>query len=439
MVLHGVPHSGHLRRGAALTLALAAAAMTTAVTDKAQAQVLLPLPPIVGPPSSGDQPSPSAGCGSACPSPSPSPPPPSPSPGPPPPRARNGLPCPGPALSPRRRRRGGLALGQHAVLHTVSGAAMCARAQAARRSGARFLREDFYWAVIERGRGRFDWRYYDRLMAVAAQHGLTVLPLLGYPPPWAARNSLTIPTRHGPYGRFVARVVARYGPGGTFWRLPAQRRLARLPAVWFELFNEPYYALFSQRGVDPGNYARLVRSTVRRARAANRRARFLLSADSAWTAPDRSVRDWMADMYVAVPDLGRWFDGVSVHPYSNVSPNVFTPDHDTRGQSRRLERVRDFLGRRGETAKHLWITEVGWTTCPRPQDACLSEAEQAAYLEQLFRLARTRWRGYVDVVFGYELRDHLPPGYPFREGFFGLLRADGSPKPAWDVFRTQAG
>ena len=52
----------------------------------------------------------------------------------------------------------------------------------------------------------------------------------------------------------------------------------------------------------------------------------------------------------------------------------------------------------------------------------------------MFDVARQRWR-YVRAIFVYRLDDLRGNG---AESAFGLLRADGSPKPGWEAFRREA-
>lgn len=65
----------------------------------------------------------------------------------------------------------------------------------------------------------------------------------------------------------------------------------------------------------------------------------------------------------------------------------------------------------------------------------MSEAEQAAYFRDLFALRRVIWRDYVDALFVYSLQDyHSSDG----SGSFGVLRENGSRKPAWSAVRAAA-
>jgi hypothetical protein len=316
----------------------------------------------------------------------------------------------------------------------LSGRALCVEAQRALAAGSRYLREDLSWATVQARAGRFDWRRPDQVVGMAAQFGLTVLPVVDDAPPWTGGSSRSLPTDGRALARFTARAAARYGPGGTFWR--RHLGLPYRPARHFELFNEPYLPEYSGGHPDPGHYARLVAAAVPAARAANRHVRFLVEADTTYS-PDggQTQLDWLSGMYAAVPDLGRYFDAVAVHPYANGSPLQFTPGADDRWQSRRIELIRAALVARGAAAKHLWVTEVGWSTCPRSRDAqCVTEGEQAAYLRDIFALRRSVWRSYVDGVFVYALQDYSSSG----GGSFGVLRRDGSRKAGWYAFRSAA-
>ena len=250
-------------------------------------------------------------------------------------------------------------------------------------------------------------------------------------PPGRRPTSASLPSDPRAYATFVAAAVARYGPGGTFWRqnpdLPAR------PLLWFELWNEPYYADHNR---DPGAYARLVRAAVLAGRAAQPSARFLIEATTTYQTAAGDERNWIEDMYAAVPDLGSYFDGVAVHPYGG-DPAVYTPYGDTDGQPGRVEQIHRELSAHGDGAKPLWVTEIGWSTCSG-DSACVTEQQQAAYLRTFLRLARTTWASYVRAVFVFGLRDLAPNAIDDREAWYGLLRPDLSRKPAWSVLHDAA-
>lgn len=323
-----------------------------------------------------------------------------------------------------------LLLGISAGLRLFSGRAQCEEARLVSATGVQAVREDLSWAQAEPRPGQFDWANYDTVVTTATEAGLMVLPVLDDAPAWAEQTPTTVPSAPAAYAAFTAAAVARYGPGGTFWRthsgLPAR------PLVWFELWNEPYYADHNR---DPGMYARLVRAAVTAARAANPAARFLIEADTTYQTPAGDSADWIAGMYAAVPDLGRYFDALAVHPYGG-NPRIYTPP-DASGQPGRLALAHAELVAHGDGDKPLWVTEIGWSTCSGGE-GCVSESQQSTYLSDFLLLARTTWSSYVRAVFVYDLRDLAPSSAGDREAWFGLLAPDLSHKPAWQSLHDAA-
>jgi hypothetical protein len=308
---------------------------------------------------------------------------------------------------------------------------MCLWAQRAAASGAGYVREDFHWRDVESRRGKFDWRLPDEMVATAARYGLTVLPLLDTPPRWAGGSN--VPKDPLAFARFTARAAARYGPGGTFWKRHSS--LPQRPSTWFELLDEPYYPFPAGNVPDPAAYARLVATAVPAGRAANPSTRYLIAGEVAYTLDGgRTELDWMSGMYSAVANFGRYFDALAVHPYSSGSPLNYSSDPNAHYyQTRRVEDLHAAMIAHGDPAKHIWVTEIGWSTCSRNSE-CVSDATQAHDFRTLFRLRSTRWRSYVDALFAYELRDH--PSSDVTLGAYGIMRRTGARKPSWYAYHA---
>ena len=169
-----------------------------------------------------------------------------------------------------------------------------------------------------------------------------MLPLLNGSASWAAPTWNQFPDDPAEYAEYVAAVT---GLRTRRLVLAGRPALAQLAPTHFELWNEPYIEYFSVDRVDPARYARLVRAA--RAPVARRTlgARFLLSADTFYTAAPGDYRNWIDGMYEAVPDLNAHFDAVAIHPYSaGLSPDTYTPGKGTRWQFRRIEEMRALRG-----------------------------------------------------------------------------------------------
>ncbi|MCW3063424.1 MAG: beta-xylosidase [Solirubrobacterales bacterium] len=298
-------------------------------------------------------------------------------------------------------------------------------------AGAKWSREHFAWDVVEPQRGVWDWSRYDRLMGEAAKRGLSILANPMSTPSWAGAAWNQIPADPTAYADFIAHIVARYGPGGTFWQ--TNPGLPPRPLLYVEFWNEPYCTCFSYGGVNPARYAALVKASTLAGRAANPGVQYLIEADT-------SAGEWpggfLAGMYNAMPDLNRYFDAVAIHPYSDDrSPALTTDSYGFQ----HLTSTRDLLVAHGAGDKPLWITELGWPTCPTgAANECVTEAQQASYLRTAFDLVKTTYSSFIRAIFIYHYNDFAPANPSSREQWFGLTRVDGSHKPAYDVFSAEA-
>jgi len=299
--------------------------------------------------------------------------------------------------------------------------------------GVRWVREELRWADVEPRRGVFRWGQFDRLLSDSALHGLHVLPLLIGTPRWAGASYYAMPDPQA-FGAFAARAAARYGPGGGFWR--ARPRLAGYAPQWFELWNEPYTARYSAGGVDPVRYAQMVRATLQQGRAVNPRARWLMAADLVYNDNAGRGHDWLAAIAAVDPTLEADVDGVAVHPYAFVAPTDHGNDTQLRYRFDRTAAIERELIQHGKANPVLWITELGWSTCSLRPD-CTTERDQAQRLADVAAaLRRAPLIGHVQALFVYHLRDFPGARGSDREGHYGLLRTNGSRKPAWSVVRA---
>jgi hypothetical protein len=106
------------------------------------------------------------------------------------------------------------------------------------------------------------------------------------------------------------------------------------------------------------------------------------------------------------------------------------------GRIRRIVNLRAQFVRHGAARKPFWIMESGWSTCTQRVIDCTTPDKQAANLEILFNDIRVRWRSWVQGVFVYRYQDGSPSD-SVQNGY-GLVYANGEPKPALQVFKTEA-
>jgi polysaccharide biosynthesis protein PslG len=306
-------------------------------------------------------------------------------------------------------------------------------------SGTKWVREQFQWRQVEPQPGTFDFSRYDQYMLLTAQRGVHVLPLLYDTPSWAGPAASAIPADPSAYAAFVAAVVGRYGPHGSFWT--AHPALAGFAIQTFELWNEPYYDNGDDGDYDPGRYARLVKAAAIAGRQADPDAHFLLAAETQTVQVGSRWVWWVDALYQAVPDLNNYFDGVAVHPYGTNLTNLSFPTpgraYDGFDQIRRVQAIHQQFVNHGAADKPLWLTEIGWPTCTSGSDRCTTPAGQAAKIATVFNYAHTTWKSFVHAVFVYSYDDSSPDSSD-PEHDYGLTYNNGTPKPALAVFKAQA-
>jgi hypothetical protein len=310
--------------------------------------------------------------------------------------------------------------------------------QIKKNSGASYFRDLFRWDKIEPRRGHFDFRYYDHYMlALGHRHMHTVAQVEGSPK-WAAPSYWAVPTNPGPFAAFVAALMHRYGVGGTFWKIHPSLKGSAITAV--ELWNEPYFTNGNAGVYAPGRYARLARATAIATRRVDPSVDLLLEADMATQESKGQWTWWVDALYRAMPSLNRYFNGVAMHDYgtdaTHLAPIRAGQPYKNWNRTRRIEDVRAQFVRHHAANKPFWIMETGYTTCHDHSGQCVSEKAQAADLRTELGYIQGRYRNWVQAVFVYTYKDSNRGLGEYDA--FGLLRWNGTPKPAMSVFKPLA-
>jgi hypothetical protein len=292
-------------------------------------------------------------------------------------------------------------------------------------TGARVLRQSFYWSVMEPQPGHYDFSLYDGYVAAAANANLSVLPILFDPPAFrsarpavGARRGTYPPANYSEFAYFAATLVRRYGPGGEFWQRHPE--LPQLPIRSWQVWNEPNIPVYWPSGPNPAQYAAMLRTVGEGIKAVDPGAR-VITAGLNDSELGMKLVPFLQGMYRAGAKGS--FDALALHPYAPASDLVVA----------QVSRAVRELRRNGDSARTL-VTELGWATGSRSRRALVvSEAGQSALIRRtISQLAGYRGRLRLDGVFYFNWRDvAAAPGTGDRWGLHtGLLRQDGSPKPA---------
>ncbi len=182
----------------------------------------------------------------------------------------------------------------------------------------------------------------DQLVGLAAAHGLFVLPTVLYAPAWDQgvnpSGGFAPPARPGPYAAYLAALVHRYGPHGSYWSTHGPARAIRMWQVWNEPNIEAYWPQPFAKG-----YVALLRASHAAIKHADPGAKVVLGAltNLAWKALGQICR---------LPGAKHLFDIVSVNGFtSSPSSEILF-----------LHLIRRALNRLGGRSKPLLATEVSW-------------------------------------------------------------------------------
>jgi hypothetical protein len=223
----------------------------------------------------------------------------------------------------------------------------------------------------------------------------------------------------------VATWAAAYGPGGTFWQ--GKSYPANTAVVDIEYGNETSYSYqFSDNSLSTyaaraQAYALSAKAAAVAIHAANPNVGLLVQADNAVNQDA-----WVVNMFRAVPDLGNYAAGWTIHPYG---PNWAT----------RMDSTVNSTAAAGSRALPIWITEWGLSTdngrCLSDNygfDKCMTYDEAASTLHDTLSGMQSRYGSRLGAFFLYQAHDQYASGTQTgREAYFGALQSNDAPKGAY--------
>jgi len=303
------------------------------------------------------------------------------------------------------------------------------------RSGVETVRLAFIWSNLQPNRdSEFDFGYTDRYVRLAASHGIQVLPVMLYAPPWARvfEGKLFSPPKTQPYLEFLTASIERYGPRGSFWK--ENPVLKRRPIRDWQIWNEPNTSTFwdVKRGSAlkwPRGYGNLLSASNRAIKAADSGARTVTGGvvGRAWREVRRLYR-------VAGKNS---FDVAAVHIYPQTELRVLGA----------LRLTRRAMLDNGDRAGRMMLTETSFPASLRRVKPIADQRQEtksgmARRITKLFRImVKNKEDLHLDKVFWYTwASSYTHPSSNFE--YAGLLAApDGkkfTPQPGLRAYRRSA-
>ena len=325
-------------------------------------------------------------------------------------------------------------------------------------AGLNWVKQQIPWQEVENLPGLYFWDDTDRFVNTMNGRGLNILMSVVKAPDFYKGDPAKIGTTHGrPKDPTKLR---------TFMRDLASRYRGRVQA--YEIWNEENlsreWGSFSSASY--GQFVELMKQGYIGVKEADPNAIVVLGAPTP---------TGVNDLNIAIDDLtylqrvfahnggevANYFEALGVHP--NGGPNA--PD-DTRANPantnatchggwsdhdsfffNRYTQLYDAMVRAGITGKTVWLTEFGWASIDGPgapgapargyeYAACNTEQHQAAFITRAFDKVRAE-TPYVThmIVWNLNFQQVVPTNTDERWAF-GIIRADGSPRPAFTALKN---
>ena len=319
------------------------------------------------------------------------------------------------------------------------------------RSGVEALRANLDWSGTEPFPGVYDWTQDDKLVLAAAEHGLSLLPIVEFTPAWAAPPKLVnpgdrLPVHPSEYGAFLTTLIGRYGPHGTLWKL--YPKLRRGAIRYWQIWNEPagYYDWLSQPW--PSTYTTLLKAGYRAVHAADPGAKVVSGSVVGLHLHGTTQTPWGEAARLYQAGAGHYFDVMAINAYTNDNSAELSAAHSVKI----AKIVRAVMARHGDAHKPIWVTELTWTAAqgriPRRDynGFAVTEAGQAARLKAYYSYVAAHPSVGIKRAFWYQwsssytLRNTLGDLPTFA--YSGLTRwlpgAPFSPMPVLSAYRSIA-
>lgn len=324
--------------------------------------------------------------------------------------------------------------------------------QRLRTGGVDSVRIPISWAAVQPLSGsEANFSASDALVAGAAAAGIDVLPFVYDAPSWAVRPARvpgpgnvkapkTLPVESGSqrnaWSAFLKLVVARYGPGGSFWS--AHPALSERPIRTWQIWNEENFKYFVVRP-NPAQYGKLVNLSYAAIKSVDRGAKLILGGMFARPReaqfkgkPPQAyfATDFLDQLYRTTPGIKRKFAGVALHPYTSKY-QLLTPE---------IEEFRSVLSRNHDAGKQLWITEIGWSSEPESKSDSFAKGPQGQVKQLkgafgLFKRNAAKWK--LRRIYWFSVDDQ-PNACNFCGGS-GLFGPGFAPKKSWFAYVKFAG
>ena len=315
-------------------------------------------------------------------------------------------------------------------------------------AGFNWTKQQVIWQEIENQRGVFKWGEYDTALNTPSGRGLKLLVSVVKAPAWA-RAPLTTrgpPANPDDIKPFLTALMQRY------------KGKILAVEVWNEANLNHEWGFLGPDSIR--TYGELLKAGYEAIKAVDPTVIVLFGAPTPTGVNDPNIAiddaTYLRRVYEEFPEVRNYFDAPAVHPNGGANH----PDDTFGGQNRsvwgwnnhpsfffnRFVELKAIMVSQGDPNKTIWFSEFGWSATPVTQirpgyeySQYNSEQDQANFLVRSFQKIKNDFP-YVTHMFVWNLNFQLPQlGGPTDEKYgFGILRPDGSARPAFDALKAMA-
>ena len=217
-------------------------------------------------------------------------------------------------------------------------------------SGVESARTVFNWDAAQRGgRGSaIEFDQTDPVVRRAALRNIEVLPIVFYAPRWARAypsRTTSPPRRRSDYVTYLAALVDRYGPQGTFWT--ENPDLPRKPLREWQIWNEPHLpAYWDAPEKGPFGYARayptLLRASYNIIKSLDPGAKVVMAG--------LTQRAWEEIAVLYKRGIKRYFDVAALQIFPQTVKRAV----------KATRFFREAMNLNGDRRKPIYLTEITW-------------------------------------------------------------------------------
>lgn len=281
-------------------------------------------------------------------------------------------------------------------------------------AGISIVRFDFLWEDIEPKPGNFNFEKYDLIVDVLSENNIKILGIFDYCASWAAEDGQwnCVPRDNALFVNYAVRVIGRYKDKVKYW----------------EVWNEPDSTTYWSRQDGLKSYCALLKDVYSAAKLVDPDCRILNGGLALGPASVNRLYDNGAKNY---------FDILNIH----IFENPLYPGRD-KAVSAYPKLARKIMERNNDANKEIWITEIGCPGVKKGIDIAdwwlgknPDEKQQAEWVKKVYTELLNQ--NLVSKIFWAFLRDcnnHWGTGVDY----FGLVRWDFSPKPAFYSYKEIA-